>query len=208
MGKLAITGTAEREVNYDAVEISITFCITERSTQAALQTLTNQSEHFLKLVTDAGVNMEEIHIGENNIEHQEYEDGCDVFATREFKLRLKFNMPFINSLMDLIREENFPINLRCNYHLTNKQALHTSLLKEALADSKEKAAEIAQVMGQKIIGIDAVKHGRSRDMDWLCNEAPDVAYKIRARRTPVLSDQLTPPLTKERESIDVIWLIE
>jgi hypothetical protein len=208
MGKLSITGTAEREVNYDAVEISITFCITENSTQAALQTLTNQSEHFLKLVTEAGVSMADIHIGENNIEHQEYEDAFDVFATREFKFRLKFNMPFINSLMALISEKNFPINLRCAYHLTNRQAIHTDLLKEALADSKAKAAEIAQVMGQKIIGIDAVKHGRSRDMDWLCHEAPNIAYKISARRTPMLSNQLTPPLTKERESIDVIWLIE
>lgn len=208
MGRLSITGTAEREINYDAVEIRIILSITERNTQAALQVLTDHSEHFLQLVTEAGISMAEIHIGKSDIEHQEYEDSCDVLATKEFILRLKFDMPFINSLLDLIREMNLPINFRCNYHLSNKQEIHASLLKDALADSKAKAEKIAQVMGQKIVGIDAVKHGGGHEMDWQCYEAPDVAFRMKRKQTTVLSDQLTPSFTRESESINVVWLIE
>ena len=55
MGKLSITGKAEREVSYNAVEISVTFYIHAKTTAEALQIVMEQSEKFLELVTAAGV---------------------------------------------------------------------------------------------------------------------------------------------------------
>ena len=47
MGKLSITGKAEREVSYNAVEISVTFYIHAKTTAEALQIVMEQSEKFL-----------------------------------------------------------------------------------------------------------------------------------------------------------------
>ena len=60
MGKLSITGKAEREVSYNAVEMSVTFYIHAKTTAEALQIVMEQSEKFLELVTAAGVDMKDI----------------------------------------------------------------------------------------------------------------------------------------------------
>ena len=205
MGKLSITGKAEREVSYDAVELRVTFYVHAKSTSKALQTIMNQSEKFLELITVAGVDMKNIHIGDNSVD-QRYDDGVlNVFATREMKIRLPFDMVFVNSLMTMVREQDFAVDFTCDYYLTNRADLHMKLMKEALADSKKKAEVIAEIAGQKIIGIDSIKHDEYSDMLWIACE------KEKSMILPgstSLSDQLEAPLTTESETINVVWLIE
>lgn len=206
MGKLSIVGKAEREVSYDAVELSIKFYVRGKTTAKALGTVMEESEKFLELITAEGVALKDIHIGDNSVEQRRYSDADEVIVSREMKIRLKFDMPFVNGLMEMIRKQDFSVDLDCDYHLTNKQALHTELLKEALANSKEKAEFIAEIMGQKIVGIDSVEHSRERDMDWMCCEHE--RGLICPGSAMPLSDKLEAPLTTETESIDVVWLIE
>lgn len=133
------------------------------------------------------------------------DDELKVHAPREMKIRLRFDMAFVNGLMDMIREEDFAVDLDCDYHLTNRAELHTELMKEAIEDSKKKAEIIAEIMGQKIIGIDSVEHDRHSDMEWMCCEQErGIVY---TGATP-LSCQLEAPLTNESETISVVWLIE
>lgn len=206
MGKLSIVGKAEREVSYDAVELSIKFYVRGKTTAKALGTVMEESEKFLELITAEGIALKDIHIGDNSVEQRRYSDGDEVIVSREMKIRLKFDMPFVNGLMEMIRKQDFSVDLDCDYHLTNKQALHTELLKEALANSKKKAEFIAEIMGQKIVGIDSVEHSRENDMDWMCCEHE--RGLICPGSTMPLSDKLEAPLTTETESIDVVWLIE
>lgn len=204
MGKLSITGTAEREVRYDAVELRITFNGRAKKTGDAVSIIMKECEQLLKIITSAGVSVKDIHIGENSIDRRYGEHGVTVSASREITLRLKFDMPFINGLMDTVRDQDFSVDMDCSYHYTNKQELHTELLKEAVANSKKKAELIAEVMGQKVIGIDSVEHDSYRDQPFLCEMEPCVAMGCDYG----LSNQLESPLTTESESIDVVWLIE
>lgn len=205
MGKLSITGKAEREVSYNAIEMSVTFYIHAKTTAEALQIVMEQSEKFLELVTAAGIDMKDIHIGDNSVDQRYSDDELKVHASREMKIRLHFDMAFVNGLMDMIREQDFAVDLDCDYHLTNRAELHMELMKEALADSKKKAEVIAEIMGQKIIGIDSVEHDRHNDMEWMCCEQERGI--IREGAAP-LSNQLEAPITTESETISVVWLIE
>lgn len=206
MGKLSIVGKAEREVSYNAVELSLTFYVRRKTTAEALGAFMEQSEKFLELITAAGVDIKEIHVGDNSVDQRRYDDKTEVCVSREMKIRLRFDMPFVNGLMEMIRKQNFDVDLDCDYHLTNRQELHTELLKEALADSKKKAEFIAEIMGQKIVGIDSVEHSRNSDADWMCCEQ-ERGLIFPGSAMP-LSDQVEAPLTTETESIDVVWLIE
>lgn len=205
MGKLSITGKAEREVSYNAIEMSVTFYIHAKTTAEALQIVMEQSEKFLELVTAAGIDMKDIHIGDNSVDQRYSDDELKAHASREMKIRLHFDMAFVNGLMDMIREQDFAVDLDCDYHLTNRAELHMELMKEALADSKKKAEVIAEIMGQKIIGIDSVEHDRHNDMEWMCCEQERGI--IREGAAP-LSNQLEAPITTESETISVVWLIE
>ena len=167
----------------------------------------DQNEKFLELITEAGVNMKDIHIGNNSIEQDYDDDEMYVEVTRGMKIRLHFDMPFVNSLMSMISEQDFSVDLDCKYQLTNRQEIHMELMKEALADSRSKAEIIAGVTGQKIVGIDSIQHDRYSYMDWMCNDRENLFYDSMAIFSG-LSNQLQSPLTMESESISVVWQIE
>jgi len=205
MGKLTITGKAEREVSYNAVELSVTFYVRSKTTAEALRIIMEQSEKFLDLITSNGVNIKDVHIGENSIDQRYDDDELEVRASREMTIRLKFDMAFLNSLMNIIREQDFSVDLDCDYHLTNRTEIHMELLKEAIADSKKKAEIIAEIMGQKLIGIDSVEHDRHSDMEWMCCEHERA---LPCGGPPRLSNQIEAPITTESETIEVVWIIE
>ena len=176
MGKLTITGSSQCEVIYDAIDLTITFNGRAKKTADAVNTVMQQCEQLLRLVTDAGVNMKNIHIRENSVDRN-YNDGLinnngvSVSASREIIIRLKFDMPFINSLMDMIHKQDFSVDFDCRYVLTNQAKLHSELLKKAVADSQKKAAAIAEVTGQHIIGIDSMSCYSFQRTRCSCSEA-------------------------------------
>lgn len=205
MGKLSITGKAEREVKCDGVSLSIKFYIQGKTTTEALRNIKKQSEKFLRLITEQGVSLRDIHIGDNTIDRRLTDDEITVRATREMVVRLPFHMGTINCITELIREQNFSVDLDCNYHIINKQQLHTELLKEALADSKRKAEIIAETMGQKIIGIDSADHEGEDELILLIDEQDRLVGEC---HDMPFSNQLEAPLRRESETINVVWLIE
>ncbi len=206
MGKLSITGKADREVKCDGVSLSIEFYLHGKTTTEVLRNIKKQSEKFLRLITAQGVNLSDVHIEDVSI-HQRFDEGeTIVCATRKMTIRLPFNMRTINYFTEMIREQNYSVDFDCDYHIINKQELHTELLKEALADSKQKAEFIAETMGQKIIGIDSVEYTRYDENRWLACEAERGI--ISESHDMPLSNQLEAPLRKESETIDVVWLIE
>lgn len=208
MGKTSIVGNAEREVKYNAVELCATFYVHAKTTADALRMSMEQSEKFLEMITAAGIDLKDIHIGDNSVD-QQYDDGeLDVRATREMKIRLPFDMTFVNSLWSMIIAQGFEVDLDCDYHLTNKQELHAELLKEALADSRRKADFIAEAMGQKIVGIEQVDHHSYRDSTFLCREQERFLVPPTGGPAKRLSDQIDAPLATESENIEVVWLME
>lgn len=213
MGKLTITGSSQREVIYDAIDLTITFNGRAKKTSDAVNTVMQQCEQLLRLLSDVGVNTKDIHIGENSVDRN-YNDslinvnnGVTVNASREITLRLKFDMPFINGLMDMIHKQDFSVDFDCQYVLTTQAELHAELLKEAVADSQKKAAAIAEVTGQSIIGIDSMGYNSYFDDDFKRMDYMECAFRL-ASPEPRLSDQLQAPISTERETVSVVWLIE
>lgn len=204
MGKLSIRGTAEREVSYDSVEISVEFCVRSKTTKESLNSVMEQCERCLELLTKAGMDIKHISINDDSVE-QVYEDGeIYIRAARKIDLHFAFDMVFANYLLDLIKSQNFDVAIQSNYQLRDTKELHEELLKEALADSRRKAEFIAESMGQKVIGIETVnyktyfnEHCRLAERSISCLAGGGLPF----------SDQIGAPTTTEEESIDVEWLI-
>lgn len=213
MGKLTISGSAEREVTCDVVDLSVRFHINSKKTSDAVGAVMEQCEQLLRLVADAGVKMEDIHIGENSV-YRDYDEGflsvkngVTVDANRKIVIRLKYDMAFVNRLMEIIQQQNFSVDLHCDYVLTDREKLHTELLKEAVADSQKKAAAVAEVTGQRIIGIDSMGYSNTLANRESVAETRFAELK-RFTRAPRLSDDIAAPVFTERESVNVVWLIE
>ena len=205
MGKLTIKGYAEREVQCDAVELSIKFYIKAKNSAVATEKVITQSEEFLETITNWGVNIKNIYIENDSIDQEYNENFLSVAAYREFKIRLNFDMTFINGLMDLIRDRGFDVDFDCDYKVSDQKSLHDELIKEALLNSKEKAESIANTMGCKITGIDKLEYRQYDDLYCLCECEHYLGESHKAKK---ISDNLQSPLTKFSESIEVVWIME
>lgn len=206
MGKITIEGKAEREVLYNTVELTICFYKKAKTTAKALSSVEAQIEKFLNILVDEGVQLKDIHIGDNNIQQLYRDEDNNIQVKKEINIRMLFNMAFINHITNIIRQQDFEIMFDCDYQLTNMHELKTELLKEAIADSKEKAEFIASVMNQKIIGIDNVEHVHSDDLYYI--EEREMPCYGGAPVDNLLSDKLEAPITTISEKINVVWLME
>lgn len=205
MGKLTIKGYAEREVQCDIVELTIRFYVKAKSSSEATEKVLNQSEEFLEVLTNWGVDIKNIHIEKDSIDREYVDNILSVVAYRKFKIRLNYDMLFINRLMDLIRDKGFDVEFDCDFNVSDQKTIHDELVKEALLNSKEKAESIASTMGCKITGIDKLEYRQYEDLFSLCECERFLGESHKIKR---ISDNLQSPLTKFSESIEVVWVME
>lgn len=205
MGRLSIDGRAEREVAYNAMEVEITFYSSAESTTEALEQVHLESEAMLERLAEIGVETKRIMLKDVSLEKGFSEDGKQADASRSICWKSAFDMKFINTLMALVQEEDCDADVDYTYYLNNKREVHAELLREALADSKQKAEFLAESMGQRIVGIDCVTYSKGVSADWeYCEHEVEWGKK----RRNLLSDLLQAPTTRESEEIHVDWLIE
>ena len=62
---------------------------------------------------------------------------------------MSFNMPFINMILDHVRQKNYDIAIESTYELSNEREIHDELIKQAVANSKRRAEAIAATVGKK-----------------------------------------------------------
>lgn len=119
MGKLTITGKAKREVAYDTAILSVRFNTHSDTSAEALKTITKQSEEFLNILNDSGISAESIQLGDSHVD-QDYDDGkLDAYASKEFKINMLIDMPFMNSILELISDKGYAVDVDFEYHVTN-----------------------------------------------------------------------------------------
>lgn len=206
MGKLTITGKAEKECAYDRVEISVKFDAYGDSSAKAIEKVLGQCEDFLKCADAAGIPMENIHLGMDGVGQDCKDHRVDAHATRAIKICIPFNMELVNYLMALVKDNHYDVEIESDYRLSDKSAIHDDLIKAAIADSKEKAGYIATAMDQKVMGVDTIVIGNRYDnrlgrIDWDYSREIPIAMELRH------SNQLQSPVTVETESVDVVWII-
>lgn len=210
MGKLTITGRAEHEYQYDAMEITLNFSVQKSSTADALTAVLGQCEEFLAKVTSEGLSMENIRIeNDSTRRNQRYDSGSVSFAAeRAIKIRVPFSMDYANYLLSVVSEKGYDAAISTEYLLTNREEIHNELIKEALSDSRKKAELIAQSMGVKVVGIDTATICESRDNIALLRAGAEHERGIASPQSLSLSNQLGSPVTKESETVEAVWIIE
>lgn len=209
MGKLMITGKAEREVCYDVVELTVTFCNDDKNSSDAIDTVIRQSEKFLSIIASKGADVSKIRMDDDSLERSSrYDDKRRSSARRSFCLCTAFDMKFINSISQIIRDENFNAEIKYEYILTNKNEIHKELLKEALDDSRKKAEMIATAVGEKIVGIEEMKLDNIKAYIRQHMEERELSFVDYYQSETSCSDELSSPITIETETVNVTWIIE
>ena len=208
MGKLMIKGEAKRRVEADMETITIRFQSREGTSANAAERVISDSEEFLEIIKELGVDLSSIQLANDDIEQDSYNDDIEVTATRELMIEIGYDIRFNNDILDIIQKNNMNVDLEVVHDISNRSALHEELIQEAVADSRKKAELIASATGQKIIGIDEVHLGEryvESRMDWMCQEKE---RSIARPRAAMLSDQLKAPVMTESETVNVTWIIE
>lgn len=211
MGKLTIEGRASKKYDYDQMSVSVTFHSRMSTTSQALKNVMRQSELFLEKLDAAGIAPENVQIGKDSTEEESYHEPYTVRANRELKISTAFSMDFANYIRYLIEENELDAEIETNYAFSNQEAIRAELIRLALEDSKAKAGDIAQTMGQKLVGIESVMVGNDpvRPLVYSAsqgeNECGDGYYE---QLMSVLSRRVKAPTTDRSESVKVVWLTE
>lgn len=207
MGKISITGQAEREVKYDAMEIIVRFLTHAESSSQAIKQMMEQSEDFLKTMHEAGVEMEQMILGNNNVNQQYWDNKLQVSATREVKMSLGFNMEFLNYIMELMHEKAYAVDIDSNFQISNLKDIHEELLLEALEDSRHKAELIAKRLGQSIRELDSASvHSNVSPLAKMSRMADNEA--LMGSSNFQYSNEIGAPTVKESRTIEAVWLVE
>ena len=217
MGKIKIIGTAQRNVPYDVMNITITFNSWEKTPSAALSHVDEQCERFLSLLKEDGfdihmLRMSDTKLSQDRVKNDDDDDEenewlrLEATASIDIKILVKYDMSVLNHIKEILKKENFDADLGIYNYISNILDIHKELLKEAIVDSKAKAEIIASTMNQKIIGIDKVlfgdKYGRIETEEEFFEE------HVHALRGSSLSDELTADTQTVKECVEVDWVIE
>lgn len=216
MGTIKIIGTAQRNVPYDVMNITITFNSWEKTPSAALSHVDEQCEKFLSLLKIDGFDIHKLRMSDTKLSQDRVKDDDDdeenewirleATASIDIKISVKYDMSVLNHIKDILKKENFDADLSIYHYISNILDIHKELLKEAIEDSKAKAEIIASTMGQKLTGIDKVlfgdKYGRIETEEDFFEE------HVHALRGSSLSDELSADTQTVKECVEVDWIIE
>ena len=212
MGKLTIEGKATKEYAYDLMEISVEFWATEGSTAAALKRVTQQSEDFLKILQQAGIKPEDIRIGNDSTKKSSFDSRIEVEVRRELKIRIPFNMDFLNFVRDTVQKNALDADVEAVYKFSDLDAIHRELIQLALEDSRTKANYIAESMGQRVTGIKTMIVGNTRGKNMIPRPScrPDDQFDgcYYNEMLWMLSRRVQAPLSTETDSVEVVWMIQ
>ncbi len=208
MSKLNIQGIGSKEYDYDTTEITLSFRYRGKNSAESVKHVKEQCEEFLVLIKETGIDIESIRISDDSISQNYYSQNFEVIATRSLQFIIPFDMEFANYIRELVVDKKYDVEISTENKLSNIEEVRKELLKLAIEDSKEKAGYVAELMGQKIVGIESIETSeqqREKNKMWLqCEQERGIAVK----RDSVLSDSLKAPSTVEKETVDIVWILE
>ena len=206
MGKLKITGRAERKVTCDTMEISLMFVALEKTTAFAAAKVGQYCDEFLTILQNNGIDISSMRLEKENLDTSDAgDDEQDIAAAlRKVSLKMPYNMAFLNQLNELISVSSYDIYFETDFSISNQADIGKELLKEAVEDSRAKAQMLVDMMGQKIIGIEEVTTDNF-SRQYACYGAPPSGA---LEKVNSISNQLQAPERNESVRIEVIWNIE
>ncbi|MCI5752219.1 MAG: SIMPL domain-containing protein [Oscillospiraceae bacterium] len=211
MGEMNVKGYAEKKIECDIVEYTLSFHAEGRTAAAALGAVNNELERFLTLIEEKGIQPDLFRIEENSTKKRYYSDNNDrpFEAVRKVSLTLRLDSAAVNWLLHFLSENGFKAESEEEYICSILNEQHKELLQLAVGDSKEKAELLANSLGKKLLGIKQLKTNSDISDEHIYKEieiptSADFACKSKSSR----SSHLSSPVLYESEEIDITWLIE
>lgn len=206
MGKLYVNGRAKQELYADMVNIQLRFEVVDENSTRALFVVTEQCENFLGKMKNAGFDLEQIHLADDDVSEDRYDEDRRYIASRSVEFDMPFDIKSYNSIIDMIRKEQYEINLTTNYYLSNNDEVKERLIQEAVVDSQKRAEQIVAAMGRKLIGfkemdVDGIRRRINSCVDY---HRSSMSYKSDMGNSNLISA----PLIEKEEKVSVTWIVE
>lgn len=219
MGKMMTKGVAKRVVEYDAMTINVLFEAREGQTKDAVRKVLEESEEFLKIIKDAGVDMELVEAGRDEVEKGRYSNEKYVEAIRWITIRTAYDTVLSDFIMRLSENRSYSLSLDIRPEITDAADIHKELLLEAVKDARETADMIAETAGVRIKGIKKINVGgdipyRNMLMEKTDSGKYDIPMFLETglgageTAKPRLFTKLKSATSSEEETVYVQWIIE
>jgi len=213
MGKLHVSGQAKQKINADMVNFHLRFRVLDKNSTKALYDVTEQCEHFLGKLKEAGFDLSKVRLADDNVEHETYTSGKPFSASRSLEFDMPLEIKKYNMLLDMIRKEQYEISIRVNYYVSNIDEVMEYLIKEAVLESQKSAEKIAAAMGKKVAGCEEINVDRAKR--WVNpdkygeddEEILNPPLMLTGSSLPN-SDYIGSPLIEEEKTVFVTWIID
>ena len=208
MGKIYVEGQAKQKLNADMVKIVLKFETNNKNSTAALYDATEQCEHFLGQLHEAGCDLSKIHLLNDDVDKNNYSDDYDYDASRSITLKMPFDIKRYNGLLDMIRQSRYDVSVDTEYYASNIDEARENLLQEAMICSRRKAEKIAEAMKQKVSGCEKVNVDReygdsdNDNIDYLESAIPMLGCALNH------SNEIGSPIIEIEVTVHVVWVIE
>lgn len=208
MGKIKVRGYAERKIEVDECIYTIRFSHTDVYEAEAIRRVKENSEEFLKVLKDNGIDLSKVQLSDDNI----LRAGTNKTCSRELKIVCDASTKTNNFMLGIVRNNKIEASITTNYKYSKIDELHKELLSLAVKDSKQKAEIIALASDSKVLSIDYMSFDRYDCEDdyeeYLDNDNIKCCLDRDAIPTQGISDELANKLNVEREEVFITWNVQ
>lgn len=210
MGEMTVKGYAEREVESDLVKYTFNFEKIGYSIDTSVKAVSAELERFLEIIEEKTGIIPDVFRIENNSTSKTYnsEKGQRYKAERRISAVLPMSAELSDLLMNIIVKHEFNVEINEDYIVSNMEEINKELLKLAIENSKDKAEMIALFAEEKICGIKTLKilTNKSSSID----EEYEEGYRLDdiLRGLDSKSSQLSSPIIKLSQNVEIVWNIE
>ncbi|MGN0697049.1 MAG: SIMPL domain-containing protein [Oscillospiraceae bacterium] len=212
MGEMNVKGYAEKKIECDIVEYTLSFHAEGRSSAAALGAVNDELERFMTLIGEKGIQPDLFRIEENHTKKRYCSDNDPLKfeAVRKVSLTLPLDPAAVNEMLHFLSENGFKAESQESYICSTLNEQHKELMQLAVRDSKEKAELLAQSLGKSVLSMKLLRTKCETPDDLIYDE---IELGITANMppcgsAPLSSDVLKTPVRTESEEVEITWLIE
>lgn len=208
MGTIKVKGYVEKEVAADLAEYVISFRGRDIKTSVSVNDARRQSEIFLKEMKDAGFDISQMHLDDDNIDDYRYDDRSTKSTNRKKSFKVKFDPKISNLILSIIERNNLNVSIQTRFDISDKKSLHEELLKEAVKESKNRAELIASVNGQTVKYIDSVEDDIYEEEEKIDVFGMKLLESCVPGADAYISDDLQGKLITQSATVYIKWVIE
>lgn len=213
MGKIMVTGAAEKEFLADECVIDIDVQSKERTAAKAAGVVTKECEKFLSELSKIGMPSDHIQLKTDTVKSEGYRESDNFYtSTKRLAIELPADMIIINGIRRIIENGFDTVSMSIKWKYSKENEAFKEVMDMAILDSKAKAERLADTMGCRIVGIDSANLSGYDDVRNLAVLEEDWSQRYGAGdflglslSDLELSNTLTPDKITVESSVKIIW---